>query len=111
MDPAIGGLHRKAKTTETHRSIGAKRIAIGEIGLDQAHYELLDDELIPMPQRCAVFARVPLGEEDESRLKEKIRVCSIRLTKSQRSDFWRRILSSASLTLPSATEMKPTMIS
>ena len=40
MDPAIGGLHRKAKTTETHRSIGAKRIPIGEIGLDHLGYEI-----------------------------------------------------------------------
>ena len=49
------------------------RYARGEIGLDQAYYELLDDDLIAMPQRCAVFARVPLSQEDESRLKEKIR--------------------------------------
>ena len=49
------------------------RYAQGEIGLDQAYYDLLDDELIPMPQRCAVFARVPLSEKDECRLKEKIR--------------------------------------
>lgn len=43
------------------------------MGLDQAYYELLDDDLIAMPQRCAVFAKVPLNEEDELRLKEKIR--------------------------------------
>ena len=49
------------------------RYAQGEMGLDQAYYELLDGELIAMPQRCAVFARVPLSQEDESRLKEKIR--------------------------------------
>jgi len=49
------------------------RYAQGEMGLDQAYYELLDDELIAMPQRCAVFAKVPLSEEDELRLKEKIR--------------------------------------
>ena len=48
------------------------RYAQGEMGLDQAYYELLDDELIAMPQRCAVFAKVPLSEEDELRLKEKI---------------------------------------
>ena len=49
------------------------RYARGEMGLDQAYYELLDDELIAMPQRCAVFAKVPLSEEDELRLKEKIK--------------------------------------
>ncbi len=49
------------------------RYAQGEMGLDQAYYELLDDDLIAMPQRCAVFAKVPLSEEDELRLKEKIR--------------------------------------
>ena len=49
------------------------RYAQGEMGLDQAYYELLDDDLIAMPQRCAVFAKVPLSEEDELRLKEKIK--------------------------------------
>ena len=49
------------------------RYAQGEMGLDQAYYELLDDDLIAMPQRCAVFAKVHLSEEDELRLKEKIR--------------------------------------
>ena len=49
------------------------RYAQGEMGLDQAYYELLDDELIAMPQRCAVFAKIPMSEEDELRLKEKIR--------------------------------------
>ena len=48
------------------------RYARGEMGLDQAYYELLEDELIPMPQRCAVFAKVPLSDEDVGRLKEKI---------------------------------------
>jgi len=28
-----------------------KRYAADEIGLDQAYYDLLEDELIPMPQR------------------------------------------------------------
>ena len=49
------------------------RYAQGEMGLDQAYYELLDDDLIAMPQRCAVFAKIPLSEEDELRLKEQIR--------------------------------------
>lgn len=49
------------------------RYAQGEMGLDQAYYELLDDDLIAMPQRCAVFAKIPLSEEDELRLKEKIK--------------------------------------
>ena len=49
------------------------RYAQGEIGLDQAYYELLDDDLIAMPQRCAVFAKVPPSEEYELGLKEKIR--------------------------------------
>lgn len=50
-----------------------KRYSDGEIGLDEAYYELLEDELIPMPQRCAVSAKIPLTEQDEIRLKEKIR--------------------------------------
>ncbi|MHB8119013.1 MAG: hypothetical protein ACYDHX_09855 [Methanothrix sp.] len=29
-----------------------KRYAMDEIGLDEAYYDLLEEELIPMPQRC-----------------------------------------------------------
>jgi len=49
-----------------------KRYASGEIGLDGAYYDLLEDELIPMPQRCGLSARVPVTEEDEQRLKKRI---------------------------------------
>ena len=50
-----------------------KRYAADEIGLDEAYYDLLEGELIPMPQRCGMSAKIPLAEEDEIRLKEKIR--------------------------------------
>ena len=33
----------------------------------------LEDELIPMPQRCGMSAKIPVTEEDEKRLKEKIK--------------------------------------
>jgi hypothetical protein len=44
-----------------------------EIGLDGAYYDLLEDELIPMPQRCGMSAKIPVTKEDEKRLKEKIK--------------------------------------
>jgi len=50
-----------------------ERYARDEIGLDEAYYDLLEDELIPMPQRCAMSAKIPVTEEDETRLKEKIK--------------------------------------
>ena len=50
-----------------------KRYAADEIGLDEAYYDLLEEELIPMPQRCGMSAKIPLAAEDEIRLKEKIR--------------------------------------
>jgi hypothetical protein len=49
------------------------RYAMAEIDLDEAYYDLLEEELIPMPQRCAMSAKIPLTEDDEKRLKEKIR--------------------------------------
>jgi hypothetical protein len=49
------------------------RYAMDEIDLDEAYYDLLEEELIPMPQRCAMSAKIPLTEDDEKRLKEKIR--------------------------------------
>jgi hypothetical protein len=50
-----------------------KRYANGEIGLDEAYYDLLEDELIPMPQRCGMSAKIPVTQQDENRLKEKIK--------------------------------------
>jgi len=50
-----------------------ERYARDEIGLDEAYYDLLEDELIPMPQRCAMSAKIPVTKEDEKRLKEKIK--------------------------------------
>ena len=50
-----------------------KRYANGEIGLDEAYYDLLEDELIPMPQRCGMSAKVTVTQQDEERLKEKIK--------------------------------------
>jgi hypothetical protein len=50
-----------------------KRYAMDEIGLDEVYYDLLEDELIPMPQRCGMSAKIPVTEEDEKRLKEKIK--------------------------------------
>lgn len=50
-----------------------KRYVTEEIGLDEAYYDLLEEELIPMPQRCALSAKIPHTAEDEMRLKEEIR--------------------------------------
>ena len=48
------------------------RYAKGQIGLDEAYYDLLEAELIPMPKRCAMSAKRSTSAEDELRLKEKI---------------------------------------
>jgi hypothetical protein len=50
-----------------------KRYAMNEICLDEAYYDLLEDGLIPMPQRCGMSAKIPVTQEDEKRLKEKIK--------------------------------------
>jgi hypothetical protein len=50
-----------------------KRYAAEEIGLDEVYYDLLEEELIPMPQRCALSAKIPQTAEDEVRLRELIR--------------------------------------
>ena len=51
-----------------------KRYAEESIGLDEAYYELLDEELIPMPKRCCLSAKTQITSEDEPRLREKIRI-------------------------------------
>lgn len=50
-----------------------RRYAEGEIGLGEAHYELLDNDLIPMPQRCGMSAKISPTSEDEIRLKERLK--------------------------------------
>ena len=50
-----------------------KRYVAEEIGLDEAYYDLLEEELIPMPQRCALSAKIPQTADDEIRLRELIR--------------------------------------
>lgn len=50
-----------------------KRYVTGDIGLDEAYYDLLEEELIPMPQRCALSTKIPHTAEDEMRLKEEMR--------------------------------------
>lgn len=47
-----------------------KRYVDGEAGLDETYYELLEGELIPMPQRCGLYVH---GDQDERQLKEKIK--------------------------------------
>ncbi len=47
-----------------------KRYLEDAINLDEAYYELLDGDLIPMPQRCGMYAH---AGEDESRLKAQIK--------------------------------------
>ncbi|MFB3764610.1 MAG: hypothetical protein ACE14P_05110 [Methanotrichaceae archaeon] len=42
-----------------------RRYVNGEIGLDVAYYDLLDNEFIPMPQRCGMHAKI---NEDEEKL-------------------------------------------
>ncbi len=50
-----------------------KSYVTGEIDIDGAYYELLEAELIPMPQRCGMTSKIPLTSEDEMRLKERIK--------------------------------------
>ena len=50
-----------------------KRYVAEEIGLGEAYYDLLEEDLIPMPQRCALSAKIPQTAEDEIRLREMIR--------------------------------------
>jgi len=70
----VSALDKMRKGCPGHEGISAilTRYARGEIGLDEAYYDLLEAELIPMPKRCAMSAKRPITAEDELRLKEKI---------------------------------------
>jgi hypothetical protein len=49
-----------------------QRYVAGEIDLDEAYYDLLDGELIPMPSRCGLYTKVQKTAEDEENLKKLI---------------------------------------
>ena len=73
IEQAIEKMDSSNKETRDMILAILKRYAADEIGLDEAYYDLLEEELIPMPQRCGMSAKIPLTAEDEIRLKEKIR--------------------------------------
>ena len=73
IEQALEKMDSSNEKTREMMSAILKRYAADEIGLDEAYYDLLEGELIPMPQRCGMSAKIPFAEEDEIRLKEKIR--------------------------------------
>jgi hypothetical protein len=73
IDQALEKIDSSSKPNQERIGIILKRYAMNEIGLDEAYYDLLEDELIPMPQRCGMSAKIPFTEEDEKRLKDKIK--------------------------------------
>ncbi len=54
-----------------------KRYIEGEMGLEEVHYTLLDEGLIPMPSRCTMYHKPKTSPQAEealrSLIKEKIR--------------------------------------
>jgi len=72
IEQALEKLESSGKQNQEKVKAILKRYANGEIGLDEAYYDLLEEELIPMPQRCGMSAKIPVTQQDEKRLKEKI---------------------------------------
>jgi len=73
IEQALEKIGTSGMTNQKKMKAILKRYAMDEIGLDEAYYDLLEEELIPMPQRCGMSAKIPITEEDEKRLKEKIK--------------------------------------
>jgi len=49
------------------------KYAEGQMSLDEAYYELLEEELVPMPSRCGMYAKLEGDEEDlKKRIREKL---------------------------------------
>jgi hypothetical protein len=74
IETALEKMASSSPTDQEMMKAILKRYAEGSIGLDEAYCELLDEELIPMPQRCCLSAKIQITTEDELRLKEKIMV-------------------------------------
>ena len=73
IEQALEKIDSSSKPNQEKIKAIMKRYAMDEINLDEAYYDLLEDELIPMPQRCGMSAKIPVTEQDEKRLKEKIK--------------------------------------
>jgi len=73
IDQALEKMDTSSKPNQEKIKAILEIYANDEICLDEAYYDLLEDELIPMPQRCCMSAKIPVTEEDEKRLKEKIK--------------------------------------
>ena len=73
IEQSLGDMASLSQAKREKMEAVLNRYAADEINLDQAYYDLLEDELIPMPKRCGLSAKIPVTEEDEKRLKEKIR--------------------------------------
>ncbi len=50
-----------------------KRYAEGEMDLEELHYTLLDDGLIPMPSRCTMYNKPKQNPEAEEALRSLIK--------------------------------------
>ena len=48
------------------------RYLLGEIRVEDAYYDLLDDDLVPMPSRCALYTKVEKTSHEEEDLKKYI---------------------------------------
>ena len=70
---ALENIDSSSKPNQEKIKAIMKRYAMDEIKLDEVYYDLLENELISMPQRCGLSAKIPATEQDEKRLKEKIK--------------------------------------
>jgi len=56
----------------TEASAILKKYAEGEMNIDEVHYTLLDEGLIPMPSRCTMYNNPKHNPEAEEALKSLI---------------------------------------
>ncbi|NMC10810.1 MAG: hypothetical protein GYA39_07565 [Methanothrix sp.] len=73
IEQALERIDSSSKQNQEKIKAILKRYAAGEVDIDEAYYDLLEGGLIPMPQRCGMYAKVSSTAKDEVRLKEKIK--------------------------------------
>jgi len=72
IEQAIEGFEKMSADKRSAMRGILQRYVEGDMGLDEAYYELLDTGLIPMPSRCAMKPKVA-SDGDEARLKDMIK--------------------------------------
>jgi hypothetical protein len=72
IQQAIDNLESLSNLNQEKFKAILQRYVLEEISLEEAYYDLLEGDLIPMPQRCTMYAKPEKSAQDEELLRNYI---------------------------------------